>query len=157
MFVLISSLKSSFIEREWVARTFYAYQTWGSHGGTLKAKFFFTCDVLSCVIGRVVSDVWNVDSALMTAWHRTWRVWDPLKRRGLLNDPTSQHMIQIHHFLFHKKTLVSYSMQLTFICHSSQSLTLLQWCLFLARHPLVGQDLLINEVSRSHTTTHHSL
>jgi len=29
-------------------------------------------------------------------------------------------------------------------------------CLFLARQPTVGQDLLIHEVSRSHTTTHHS-
>jgi hypothetical protein len=29
-------------------------------------------------------------------------------------------------------------------------------CLFLARQPPVGQGLLINEVSRSHTTTHHS-
>jgi len=29
--------------------------------------------------------------------------------------------------------------------------------LFLVRQPPVGQGLLINEVSRSHTTTHHSL
>ena len=29
-------------------------------------------------------------------------------------------------------------------------------CLFLARHPPVGPGLLIHEVSRSHTTTHHS-
>jgi len=29
-------------------------------------------------------------------------------------------------------------------------------CLFLARQPPVGQGLLIHEVSRSHTTTHHS-
>jgi hypothetical protein len=29
-------------------------------------------------------------------------------------------------------------------------------CLFLARQPPVGQSLLINEASRSHTTTHHS-
>jgi len=29
-------------------------------------------------------------------------------------------------------------------------------CLFLARQPPVGQDLLIHEASRSHTTTHHS-
>jgi hypothetical protein len=28
--------------------------------------------------------------------------------------------------------------------------------LFLAPQPLVGQDLLIHEVSRSHATTHHS-
>jgi len=28
--------------------------------------------------------------------------------------------------------------------------------LFLALQPPVGQDLLIHEVSRSHTTTHHS-
>ena len=28
-------------------------------------------------------------------------------------------------------------------------------CLFLAQQPTVGQDLLIHEVSRSHTTTHH--
>ena len=28
--------------------------------------------------------------------------------------------------------------------------------LFLARQPPVGHDLLIHEVSRSHTTTHHS-
>jgi len=30
------------------------------------------------------------------------------------------------------------------------------YCLFLARQPQVGQGLLIDEVSRSHTTTHHS-
>jgi hypothetical protein len=30
------------------------------------------------------------------------------------------------------------------------------WGLFLARQPPVGQGLLIHEVSRSHTTTHHS-
>jgi len=30
------------------------------------------------------------------------------------------------------------------------------FCLFLARQPPVGQSLLIHEVSRSHTTTHHS-
>jgi len=29
-------------------------------------------------------------------------------------------------------------------------------CLFLARQPPVGQGLLIHEISRSHTTTHHS-
>jgi hypothetical protein len=29
-------------------------------------------------------------------------------------------------------------------------------CLFLARHPPVGQDPLIHNVSRSYTTTHHS-
>jgi len=29
-------------------------------------------------------------------------------------------------------------------------------CLFLARQPKLGQGLLIYEVSRSHTTTHHS-
>ena len=29
-------------------------------------------------------------------------------------------------------------------------------CLFLARQPAVGQVLLIHEVSRLHTTTHHS-
>jgi hypothetical protein len=29
-------------------------------------------------------------------------------------------------------------------------------CLFLAQQPPVGQGLLIHEVSRSHTTTHHS-
>jgi hypothetical protein len=29
-------------------------------------------------------------------------------------------------------------------------------CLFLARQPSAGQGLLIHEVSRSHTTTHHS-
>jgi len=29
-------------------------------------------------------------------------------------------------------------------------------CLFLAQQPTVGQGLLIHEVSRSHTTTHHS-
>jgi len=31
-----------------------------------------------------------------------------------------------------------------------------QACLFLARQPPVGQDLLIHQVSRLHTTTHHS-
>jgi hypothetical protein len=30
-------------------------------------------------------------------------------------------------------------------------------CLFLAREPPVGQGLLIHEVSRSHTTTHHTV
>jgi len=30
------------------------------------------------------------------------------------------------------------------------------FCLFLARQPQVGQGLLIHEVSRPHTTTHHS-
>jgi len=30
-------------------------------------------------------------------------------------------------------------------------------CLFLAQQSPVGQSLLIHEVSRSHTTTHHSL
>ena len=30
------------------------------------------------------------------------------------------------------------------------------FCLFLARQPPVGHGLLIHEVSRSHTTTHHS-
>jgi len=29
-------------------------------------------------------------------------------------------------------------------------------CLFLARHPPVGHGLFVHEVSRSHTTTHHS-
>ena len=29
-------------------------------------------------------------------------------------------------------------------------------CLFLARQPPVAQGLLLHEVSRSHTTTHHS-
>jgi hypothetical protein len=29
-------------------------------------------------------------------------------------------------------------------------------CLFLARQPPVGQGVLIHEVSRSHTATHHS-
>jgi hypothetical protein len=29
-------------------------------------------------------------------------------------------------------------------------------CLFLARHPPLGQGFLIHEVSRSHSTTHHS-
>ena len=31
-----------------------------------------------------------------------------------------------------------------------------RYCLFLARHPPVGQGLLIHQGSRSHTTTHHS-
>jgi len=30
------------------------------------------------------------------------------------------------------------------------------FCLFLARQPPVGYGLLIHEVSKSHTTTHHS-
>ena len=35
-------------------------------------------------------------------------------------------------------------------------LILYKFCLFLARQPPVGQGLLIQEVSRSHTMTHHS-
>ena len=35
--------------------------------------------------------------------------------------------------------------------------TFAEWyCLFLARQPTAGQELLIREVSRSHTTTHHN-
>jgi len=38
---------------------------------------------------------------------------------------------------------------------ASKKLTL-HICLFLARQPPVGQGLIIHEVSRTHTTTHHS-
>jgi len=40
---------------------------------------------------------------------------------------------------------------MSLICHSLSVLN----SLFLARQPPVAQGLLIHEVSRSHTTTHH--
>ena len=54
-----------------------------------------------------------------------------------------------------KVFLISVTLAYTFTC----TLFLLHVpfvCLFLARQPPVGHGLLIHEVSRSHTTTHHS-
>ena len=59
-------------------------------------------------------------------------------------------------FTFDSETYSSENSEILQFLHPQFNNRILFVCLFLAQQPPVGQGPLIHEVSRPHTTTHHS-
>jgi hypothetical protein len=89
---------------------------------------------------------WQADTVVLHVEFYEFETWSV----------TSKHIWMVCRVSTLRKTLANKRKVIGGLKSLSEALFRLYCCLFLERQPPVGQGLLIHEVSRSHTTTHHS-